>query len=172
MFIILLETGFIVTGAIYLICSGVGVRRRRRRAWETLVTSLQPNRGDAELSQYLNWDKDLFVTPEEKWRGINGAQGLWAMFENAGVMLEMANYAAINSTETDPELIAALRRDAIQVRILVVVALSKCACGQVNESTCAIVSRATAYYVDMTKRTVELAQLNGRALAPGFAASM
>ena len=172
MLIILLETGFIVTGAIYLICSRVGFRRRRQRAWETLVTSLKPNRGDAELGHYLNWDKDLFVTPEEKWRGINGAQGLWAMFDNAGVMLEMANYAATNSTETDPELIAALRRDAFQIRVLVVVALSKCACGQVNESTCAIVSRATAYYVDMTKRTVELAQLNGRALAPGFVASM
>jgi hypothetical protein len=172
MFIILFETGFIIFGATYLICSGVVVRRRRQRAWETLEANLQPNQGDADLSRYLNWDKDLLVSPEEKWQGVNGAQGLRAMFENAGAMLEMANYAAINSTETDSELITALRRDAIQVRVLVVLALSKSACGQVNESTCGIVSRATEYYIDMAKRTDELAQLNGRVLAPGFAASM
>jgi hypothetical protein len=133
---------------------------------------MQPKRADAEFGHHLNWSKDLFATPEERWRSINGAQGLWAMYENAGVMLDMANYAATNSTETDPELIAALRRDAFQIRVHVVVALSKYACNRVNESTDAVVSRAVAYYADMVKRTAELAQANGRALAPGFAASM
>ena len=59
-----------------------------------------------------------------------------------------------------------------RARTLLLIALSKCACNQVNESTYAIVARATAYYADMVKRTAELAQANGTALAPGFAASM
>jgi hypothetical protein len=168
----LFEIGVFATVAIYLVCWQVGVRRRRRVAWETLVAHLQPKQADAEFGHHANLNIDLFATPEERWRTINGAQGLWAMFENAGVMLDMANYAAANNTEADPELIKALRRDACQIRVCVTVALSKYACNQLNEATCATVSRATAYYVDMVKRTGELAQANGRALAPGFAASM
>lgn len=172
MLLTLFENGAVVTVAIYLVCWRIGVRRRRAIAWETLVANLQRRRRNVELANILNSDKDLLATPEERWGGINDAQGLWAMYENAGVMLEMANYAATNNTENDPELIAALRRDAFQIRVCVVVALSKFACNKVNESTRAIVSRATAHYIDMVKRTAELAQTNGRALAPGFAASM
>ncbi len=168
----LLEISVIVTAAIYFIWWQIRVRRRRTVAWNTLVANLGPNRGDIELANHLNWNKDLFAMPKEKWQSTNVAEGLWTMYENAGVMLDIANYAAFNSTLTDPELIAALRQDAFQLRVRVVVALSQCACDQMNESTYAIVSRATAYYADMVKRTAELAQANGRPLAPGFAASM
>ena len=170
--LVLVEIGVIVLGATYLAWWQIRLRQRRAVAWKTLVTHLQPKRANSEFGQHHNWNQELFVTPEEKWRAINGAQGLWAMYENAGVMLDIANYAASNSTEADPELIAALRRDAFQIRVSVAVALSKYACHQVNESTSAAVSRAAAYYADMVKRTVELAQANCTTLAPGFAASM
>jgi hypothetical protein len=172
MILTLFEIGAVATVAIYLVCWQVGVRGRRKVAWETLVAHLQPKRADAEFGHDANLNVDLFATPEERWRSINGAQGLWAMYENAGVMLDIANYAATNNTEADPELITALRRDVFQIRVCVMVALSKYACNQLNEATFATVSRATAYYVDMVKRTAELAQGNGRALAPGFVASM
>jgi hypothetical protein len=172
MLLTLFEISVIITVAIYFMWWQIRVRRRRTVAWNTLVANLQPKGGDIELANHFNWNKDLFAMPKDKWQSTNFAEGLWTMYENAGVMLDIANYAAFNSTVTDPELIAALRHDAFQLRVRIVVALSKCACNQVNESTYAIVSRATAYYVDMVKRTAELAQANGTALAPGFAASM
>jgi hypothetical protein len=166
------EITAIITAAVCFLWWQIRVRRRRTAAWNTLVANLQPNRGDIELANHLNGNKDLFALPKEKWQSTNVAEGLWTMYENAGVMLDIANYAAFNSTSIDPETIAALRQDAFQLRVRVVVALSKCACNQMNESTSAIVSRATAYYADMVKRTAELARANGKTLAPAFAASM
>jgi hypothetical protein len=172
MLLTLFEMSVIVTVAIHFVWWQIRVRRRRTVAWKTLLVNLQPKRGDIELADNHHWNRDPFAMPEEKWRSTNVAEGLWTMYENAGVMLDIANYAAFNSTVTNPELITALRRDAFRIRVCVIVALSKYARSQVNESTCAIVSRATAYYADMVKRTAELAQANGTALAPGFAASM
>jgi hypothetical protein len=37
------------------------------------------------------------VTPKEKWQLIRGAHGLWAMYENACVVLEMADYSGFDS---------------------------------------------------------------------------
>ena len=174
MLVIIFEIGVVVTAAIYIVCWRVGVRRRRAVAWEILEANLQPKRGDAEFARQLVLTKPLplLATPEENWRNMNGAQGLWSMYENAGVMLDIANYAATHNTEADPELISALRRDAFQVRVCVAFALSKYACNRVNEGTCETLSRARAYYADMVRRTAELAQENCAAPAPGFAASM
>jgi hypothetical protein len=61
------------------------------------------------------WNGGLSVTPGEKWQFVRGAYGLWAMSENAGVMMEMANYAAHGSDAIDRELLATLRADAMQI---------------------------------------------------------
>jgi hypothetical protein len=117
------------------------------------------------------WNANQNATPEEKWQRIQGAQGLWAMYENARVMMEMADYAALNSNSVDSELLAALRSDAMQVRLSVLKALAKYACNQVNESTCLNVSHAAAMYVEMATRTTQLLQVSGGEMAHTFAAA-
>jgi hypothetical protein len=118
------------------------------------------------------WNGSMNVTPEEKWRLIRGAQGLWTIYENARVMLEMADYTARNSNSVDLELLAALRSDAMQIRVCVITALAKYALSHVNESICVNVTRAANLYTEMTARTAELLQVNGRSMAPNFVPAM
>jgi hypothetical protein len=152
------------------------IRRRQALAWEMLASNLSPkmqrNLPGQELGQQSNRTEEWNATPEEQWRSINGAHGLWAMYEDARVMLDMANYAARNSDTVDKELLASLRSDAVQIRISVLLALSKYACSQVNESTCANVARAAATYAAMMDHMAQLLQANNGALVTGLASTM
>lgn len=172
MILALIEIGAIASLAVYLGYWRAGVRRRRAQAWDRLVVQLQPNWIARELGNQSSWNEEQDATPEEIWRGVQGANGLWAMYEHAGVMLNMADYAARNSDSVDRELLAAFRNDAMQIRVCVLTALARYACSQINENTCVSVSRATAIYADMVSRTAELLRMNGGALAPNFAGTM
>src|ERR1017187_10330591 len=97
MIIALIEIGAIASLAVYLGYWRAGVRRRRAQAWDRLVVQLQPNWIARELGNQSSWNEEQDATPEEIWRGVQGANGLWAMYEHAGVMLDMADYAARNS---------------------------------------------------------------------------
>jgi hypothetical protein len=157
----LLETGAVASLAVYLGCWRVSLHRRRARAWHILEAHLQPKRCAPELADQSSWDEQQIVMPEETWGRIEGANDLWKMYQNAGVMLNMADFAARNSDSVDGELLSALRNDAMQIRACVLTALAKYACSQVNESTCVSVSRAATFYADMVARTVELLRVNG-----------
>ena len=91
------------------------------------------------------------------------------MYENAQVMLNMADYADRNSNSVDRVLLATVRSDATQIRDCVLIALSKQTGSQVNESTRINVSNATSSYSDMVARMAELMGTNGGALGRGFA---
>jgi hypothetical protein len=41
---------------------------------------------------------------------------LWAMFQNAGVLMQMIQYAERNGGRTDPRFLAELRNDAMRIR--------------------------------------------------------
>jgi hypothetical protein len=170
----LLEICVIGSFAVYFGSWIITVRRRRARAWDMLVAQLRPTRTyvPRELSHESSWDDDKNAKLKEMWRRVQGATGLWEMYVNAGVMLDMADYATRNSDSVDCELLAALHRDAIQIRVCVLTTLAKHACSQVNESTCVKVSRATEYYADMLARMAELIRVNSGALAPKLAGSM
>ena len=75
------------------------------------------------MSDHFLGSEGLSASPEETWELMRGARGLWAMYHNAGVMLEMAYYAARNSISSDLELLASLRSDAIQIRVGALTAL-------------------------------------------------
>ena len=94
------------------------------------------------------------------------------MYENARVMLDMANYAAANSATIDSELLAELRRDAMQIRVCVMIELSRNACAQLSESTNENIARATAIHAGMVSRMADLLQANSGALVSGFAPTM
>jgi hypothetical protein len=94
------------------------------------------------------------------------------MYANAGVMLEMANYAAGNSDLVDRELLADLRSDALEIRANVLKTAARYACGAVRESVCMSALRAEAAYADMTAGMLALLQKNAGDAVPAFVAAM
>jgi hypothetical protein len=167
-----LQVAAIAVAAICLYRFRAGLRRRNAQSWDSLVARLRLNGPTRRLGDRSVWNGDMNVTPEEKWQLVRGAQGLWTMYENASVMLEMADYAARNSDTVDRELLATLRRDAMQIRVCVLSALAKYAFSQVNESICANVSNAASMYTEMAARTAELLQVNGGNMVPNLVPTM
>lgn len=172
MFSVLVELGIILSMAMYFVIAQVSFRRRQRCAWDRLVAHLRVKSLGPELSFQLYRSPNLLATPQERWQAHQGAFGLWSMYENARIMLDLANYAAENSTAIDPELLANLRSDAMHIRVYVLLALSKYACSQVNDGTCENVARATMIYHSMEQRMLELMRAGGEVLAPQFAYQM
>ena len=94
------------------------------------------------------------------------------MFENARVMLEMADFAARNCDSVDHELLETLRSDAMQIRISVLMTLARYACSQVNEGICINAFRAASMYTGMAARMTQLLQVNAAGMLPEFVAAM
>jgi len=114
-----------------LIAYGVYWRRnqskRRAADWDSIVARLRSNSEfnfDEVAERYLYGD-GIRATTRDIWSRIDGANGLWAMFTNAGVLMELADYAAEHGENVPEELIEELRSDALQIRIAVIMALVK-----------------------------------------------
>jgi hypothetical protein len=168
----MLQVAAIAVAAFCLYGWRSGVRRRNAQSWDSLVARLKLDCSTSRLGDRSIWHGNLNVTPEEKWQLVRGAHGLWTMYENARVMLEMADYANRNSDSVDQEMLAALRSDAIQIRVCVLTALAKYAFSRANESIGVNVSRAAAMYTEMAARTAELLQVNGGIMVPNFVPTM
>ena len=97
----LLQLATVAIAAIYLARWKVGLRRRGAHSWDSLIARLDPNWSGRELSAHFLVKEGLDITPEETWERIRGIRGLHAMYQNAAVMLEMADYAARNSDTVD-----------------------------------------------------------------------
>jgi hypothetical protein len=147
-------------------------KRRNKQTWGSLLARLRPDWNSRELSDPSLWAQKLKATPEEKWNRIRGARGLCAMYQNAGVMLEMADFADRNSDTVDREMLETLRSDAMQIRVYVMVALARYAFCQVNESICVNALSAASMYAEMTMRMTRLLQANAAGMVPNFVAAM
>jgi len=165
MILTLLQIGAVSAIALYIYQRRASARRRNEQSWDSLVSRLRPD------SSAQNWAESN-ATPEEKWNRTGGAHGLWSLHENAGIMLEMADYAARNGEAVDRDLLATLRSDAMQIRAAVLMALLKYAFSQVNEGICVNASRAASMYTEMAARVSELFEANGSSMVPGFAGAM
>ena len=172
MILALLQIAAIALAAACLYGLRGALRRRNAQSWESLVGRLRMDCGARMLGDQTIWNSDLKFTPEEKWQLVHGAQGLWTMYENARVMLEMADYAGRNSDTVDREMLAALRSDAMQIRVSVLTALAKYAFSHVNESISANVTHAATMYTEMSARTAELLRVNGGEMLPNLVGAM
>lgn len=165
MFLTLLEIVLLGSLVVHLLIWEVGIRRRKAQAWERLLEQLQPAWVAAEFCS-RSVVENMEVALEERWRRIQDAHGLWSMYENARVMLDMANYAAANGSTVDQELIESLRRDAMQIRVCVLVELSRRAYTQTHGTASRNVARATEIYSGMVNRMAELLQVDSGMLIP------
>jgi hypothetical protein len=172
MILTLLSISAIAVAAVYLSRWRAGMRRRNAQSWDSLLERLRPDWNAPALSDRCLGSNDPNATPEEKWRSVQGARGLWAMYENARVMMEIADYAARTSASVDRDLIAALRSDAMQIRVAVLSALVQYAFSQVNESICVNAFRAAAMYTEMAVRMKQLLEVSAGDMLPAGAAAM
>ena len=165
---LVVELSILICVAIYVETWRAGMRRRYAQAWERLSAQFEPNWFVGGQGDQRGRNKGEKATQEQGWRNIQGAHGLWSMYENAQVMLNMADYADRKSDTVDKVLLATLHSDAMEIRGCVLIALSKQTGSQVSEDTRANESHATSVYTDMVAQMAELMGTNGEALVPGF----
>lgn len=159
---------FAAAATTFLLRARAETKRRNAQTWDQLVARLEPGWNPIQLGRCL---ESQDATPEERWERLRGARGLYVMFQNAKVMMEMADYAARNGSAIDRELLAELRSDALQIRVSVVIALTQYALHQVNERICSNATRAAAMYKNMSVRMSDVLQVSGQ-LAPQLVGAM
>jgi hypothetical protein len=158
--------------AIYLGRSRFRLARRSARTWESLIARLRHDWSARGLSDHFLWKEGLNATPEEAWECIQGARGLWAMYQNAGVMLEMADFAAQNSDSVDQQLLETLRNDAMQIRGCALRGLAQYALNQASDAVRMHAFSAASMYTGMAARMTQLLQANAEEMLPSFVAAM
>ncbi len=168
----LVEIAAIAALAFYLGRWRSSVRRRNSETWETLLAKLRPDWSARELSENFLWREGLSATPEDAWQRMEGPKGLWVMYQNARVMLEMADYAARNCEGVDRLLIETLHSDAMQIRVCVLMALAQYAFTQASEGVRINAFRAASMYTGMAARMTSLLQDHAAVMVPDFVAAM
>jgi hypothetical protein len=162
-----------------ILCLGVcfflwrsGISRRNAQTWDSLLARLRPDWSARELSDQFLWKEGLNATPEDAWQRMEGPKGLWVMYQNARIMLEMADYAAKNSESVDRLLLETLRSDAMQIRVCVLMALTQYGFSKASEGVRVNAFRAATMYTGMAARMTQLLQENNPIMVPDFVAAM
>src|SRR5579863_1881802 len=149
-----------------------GIRRRNKQSWDSLLAQLRPEWSARELSDQFLWKEGLNATPEDAWLRMEGPKGLWVMFQNARVMMEMADFAARNDADVDKVLVETLRSDAMQIRVCVLMGLAQYAFSQASEGVRVNAFRAASMYAGMAARLTQLLQNHAAVIVPDFVAAM
>jgi hypothetical protein len=106
----------------YLCRVGAGVHRRNERSWSDIVLRLVPGSGaDPGADTAAKIDR-CFSRAEIETRAST-TQGLRRLFRDAGLMLEMADYAERHGGIEVRALVASLRSHAMAIRVGVVMRL-------------------------------------------------
>jgi hypothetical protein len=107
------------------------MHRRNRADWASLAAQL----GYASTSGNASLGIDVLAAANEEIQSKSlGRRGAWMRFNNARVVLEMADYAERNNAPSPASIdltllisqLTFVRRDAMQLRIAALVALVKC----------------------------------------------
>jgi len=148
------------------------VKRRNAQSWDSLLAQLRPDWSARELCDQFLWKEGISATPEDAWTRMEGPRGLWVMYQNASVMLQMADFAAKNSDSVDRLLLETLRSDAMQIRVCVLMALAQYGFSRASEGVRINAFRAAAMYSGMAARMTQLLQENAATVLPDFVAAM
>jgi hypothetical protein len=148
------------------------MRRRGNQSWNSLLGRLRPEWSARELGDHSLWQEALNVTAEDAWQRVDGPRGMWAMYQNAQVMIEMAEYAARNSESVDRVLLETLRSDAMQIRVCVFSALIQYAMSKANEGIRINAFRAASTYANMAAQLTAFLQVSEPGMVPNFVAAM
>jgi hypothetical protein len=168
----LVQIAALVAITLYLVRWRMNARRRNAETWDSLIAKLRLDWSARELSDHFLWKEGLSATPEDAWRRMEGPKGLWVIYQNARVRLEMADYAAKHCEGVDRLLIETLHSDAMQIRLCVLTALVQYAFTQASEGVRVNAYRAASIYTGMAARMTQLLQEHAAVLVPDFVAAM
>lgn len=109
---------FAVCGGIafYLAGHWAQARKRNRASWDALVSRLKLDR-NARLLCVPERSGDEQCGMLARGQRVWQARGLWAMYSNAGVLVELADYAARNGAPEERAAVDALRTEAVLIRL-------------------------------------------------------
>jgi hypothetical protein len=172
MILILLQIAVVAGVVAFLIRWRAGVRKRNAQTWDSLLARLRSEWSARELSDQFLWKEGLNASPEDAWQRMEGPKGLWVMFQNARVMLEMADFAAKSNSDVDRVLLETLRSDAMQIRVCVLMGLAQYAFSQASEGVRVNAFRAASMYAGMAARMTQLLQDHAAIVLPDFVAAM
>ena len=94
------------------------------------------------------------------------------MYENAQVMMEMADYAARNADNVDRLLLENLRSDAMQIRVCVFSALTQYAFSKASDGIRVNAFRTASVYARMAAQLTEFLHESVPGMVPDFVAAM
>jgi hypothetical protein len=100
----------------YLVHRRVALRTRLRRSWPAIVARLHPALGDSSRADTSTALDSCFSAEEIETR-VATREGRAGMFREAGVMLEMADYAERNGEAEVAPVVARLRAHALKIRV-------------------------------------------------------
>ncbi len=157
---------------VYLVRWRASARRRNRQNWDALLARLRPDWTAHTLSERFLWKEELDATPEDTWLRMEGAKGLWAMYQNARVMMEIADFAARNNPKVDRQALESLRSDAMQIRLCAMMGLAQYGFSQAGDGVRTNAYRAASIYASMAARLTQLLQEHAASIVPDFVAAM
>ena len=172
MILVLLQIVVVAAVAICFLRWRAEARRRNTQSWDSLLARLRPDWSARELCDQFLWKEGLNATAEDAWQRMEGPKGLWVMYQNARVMLEMADFAARNIVDVDRLLVETLHSDALQIRVCVLAALAQYAFSQASEGVRVNAYRAASMYTGMAARMTRLLQESAAGIVPDFVAAM
>jgi hypothetical protein len=148
--------------------------KRRAADWDSIVSRLRSNSefGFSEITNRYLYSDEINATPADIWQRIDGANGLWAMFTNAGVLMQLADYATEHGQDVPEQLIEELRSDALQLRIAVLISLTKYACSRSGVAASVHAHRAATAYGSLLAHMTMLFQEHSALFFPRFLESM
>ena len=162
----------VIIAALLILYAAIWCRqqaKRRARNWDAIVGQLRSNDwGIEEISERYLYKGDVQVTTQDVWQRINGCHGLWAMYKNCPVLIQLADYAAEHGEGVDQEMLNGLRRDAVQIRLSVMLALGQYIFSASSVSASVNAHRAVATYSGMMVRLTTFVQEYATPLFPSY----
>ena len=171
----LLQVIFLGAFLLYLAKWRGSMRRRNIKSWDQLFSQLRTDWSAHAVCDQLLWKENVSADHSDIWGKVNGPFGLWVMFKNAGVLLEMADFAARNASPdnpVDPLLIESIRTDAMQIRLCVLMAIMQYGLQSVSAGARINAWRAAETYVKMTARITRILQEHAALQLPTFVSAM
>ena len=143
--------------------------KRRAKNWNDIISQLRDNDwGIEEITERYLYKSEIRATPKDVWQRIDGCKGLWAMYKNAPVLVQLADYAAEHGEGVDEELLEGLRSDAFQIRLCVMLALAQHMLSASSAGASVNAHRATATYSAMLFRLTAFIQEYSTSLFPSY----
>jgi hypothetical protein len=143
--------------------------KRRDKSWNGIISQLRGNDwGIEEITERFLYKSEVQVTPKDVWERIQGCKGLWAMYKNSPVLVQLADYAAEHGQGVDLEMLEGLRSDAFQIRLCVLLALGQYVCSASSIGAAVNAHRAVATYSSMLVRLTAFIQEYSTPLFPSY----